>query len=168
MIRTVDCIINGAPRRIDVDERASLLDMLRAEGLTGTKQACGVGECGACTVLLDGVAVDSCLVLAVRAEGMHIRTVEGESASGLSPVQRALVDAGAVQCGFCTPGIVMSATALLEEQRRERPGETLSRDEIRRGMAGNLCRCTGYDAVVTAVERCMNAKAHPKEPEQIP
>lgn len=148
----LSCTVNGRHLRLDVDIRASLLDVLRAEGLTGVKQGCGVGECGACTVLVEGVPVDSCLYLAVWAEGKAIRTVEGEMKNGaLSLVQRAYADAGAVQCGFCTPGLIMTSTAYVEARR----GGTPDREHIRRAHAGHLCRCTGYTAIVDAVERCL-------------
>ena len=115
------------------------------------KQGCGVGECGACTVLIDGVATDSCLYLAVWADGKRIRTAEGEVKNGrISQVQQAYVDAGAVQCGFCTPGLVMATTALLAKH----PSRPLTHEEIRRGLAGNLCRCTGYQMVIRAVKAC--------------
>ena len=144
--------VNGQLLQLDVDVRASLLDVLRAEGLTGVKQGCGVGECGACTVLVDGTPVDSCLYLAVWTEGKSVRTAEGEMKDGqLSVVQQAYVDAGAVQCGFCTPGLVMSSTAFVEKHQ----GQEVTREEIRRGHAGNLCRCTGYSTIVDAVERCL-------------
>lgn len=168
MHKSIQCTVNGRICVLEVDIRASLLDALRAEGLTGTKQGCGVGECGACTVLINGKAVDSCLYLAVRAEGKDIRTVEGEAAryaqgetcacgknTSLSPMQKALVDAGAVQCGFCTPGMVMAGTALVEEYGCAQNPTPLERETIRHGMSGNLCRCTGYDAIVNAVETCL-------------
>lgn len=156
MRQNITCTVNGKALTLDVDVRASLLETLRAEGLTGTKQGCGVGECGACTVLVDDMPVDSCLYLAVWVDGRAVRTVEGELRpdGGLSPVQRAYVDAGAVQCGFCTPGLIMSSTAFVEQHA----GERVSREEIRRGHAGNLCRCTGYGAIVDAVERCLKMK----------
>lgn len=142
--------INGRTYSMDVDVRISLLELLRALGFTSVKEGCGVGECGACTVLVDGVAVDSCLYLAVRADGRAIRTAEGECADGrLSPVQEAYVEEGAVQCGFCTPGLIMTTTGFLE-QHGDSP---LTRDEIARAHAGNLCRCTGYQAIIQAVQR---------------
>jgi aerobic-type carbon monoxide dehydrogenase small subunit (CoxS/CutS family) len=135
-----------------VDARKSLLEALRENGYTGVKEGCGAGECGACTVLVDGAPVDSCLYLAVWAEGRSIRTVEGEAKDRkLSAVQQAYLDAGAVQCGFCTPGLVMTTTAFVEKHR----GESVSREEIRKAHAGNLCRCTGYEAVIRAVESCL-------------
>ena len=130
------------------------MELLRDEGLTSVKQGCGVGECGACTVLIDGVATDSCLYLAVWADGKRIRTAEGEVKNGrLSLVQQAYVDAGAVQCGFCTPGLVMATTALLAKH----PSRPLTHEEIRRGLAGNLCRCTGYQMVIRAVKACTDS-----------
>ncbi|MCL2609496.1 MAG: (2Fe-2S)-binding protein [Treponema sp.] len=151
MHKTIRVEVNGRSREIAVDVRLSLLELLRDTlGLTGTKEGCGVGECGACTVLVDGRAVDSCIYLAVRADGCRITSIEGisgESPGSLSDVQESFVAHGAVQCGFCTPGLVMAATAFLEG-RTEIP----DRDEIRRGLAGNLCRCTGYSKIVDAVQ----------------
>ena len=160
MNMTIKCVLNGKHVSLEVEPGSSLLETLHSEGLTGTKSGCGVGECGACTVLVDDIPVNSCLFPAVRADGHVIRTVEGESFSteegeSLSPMQEALFEAGAVHCGFCTPGMVMSGTALIEAHLRNHPNQPLSREEIRRGMAGNLCRCTGYDAIVTAVENCL-------------
>jgi len=134
-----------------VNVRQSLLEVLREQlGLISIKQGCAAGECGACTVLIDDVPIDACIYLAVWADGRSIRTVEGESREGeLSKVQQAFVDEGAVQCGFCTPGFVLAATAFVEKHR----GQKITRDEIRRGLAGNLCRCTGYDTIITAVEK---------------
>lgn len=152
MLKTIRCTVNGKAVTLSVDVRASLLETLRGEGLTSSKQGCGVGECGACTVLVDDNPVDSCIFLAVWAEGKTIRTAEGEVHDGeLSQVQQAYVDAGAVQCGFCTPGLVMSSTAFVEKHK----GQPVSREDIRRGLAGNLCRCTGYDAIIAAVESCL-------------
>ena len=147
MLKTIRCTVNGKARELSFDVRASLLEVLRAEGLTSSKQGCGVGECGACTVLVDNIPVDSCIFLAVWADGKTIRTAEGEAKGNrLSRVQQAYVDAGAVQCGFCTPGMIMSATALLHEDPHP------SREKIRRAISGNLCRCTGYDAIVDAID----------------
>jgi len=141
--------VNGLAWSGVVEPDTTLLALLRERlALTGPKEGCGIGECGACTVLLDGRPVNSCLVLAVEAHGARVRTVEGEAADGeLSPVQRAFVEEHAVQCGFCTPGMIMSATALLE--RNPSPTD----EEIVEAMAGNLCRCTGYAAVLRAVRR---------------
>ena len=136
-----------------MDVRQSLLEVLRKQlGLISIKQGCGVGECGACTVLVDGVAIDACIYLAVWVDGRSVRTVEGECVAGkLSPVQDAFVEEGAVQCGICTPGFVMAATGFVEKHR----GKKVTRDQIRRGLAGNLCRCTGYDTIVNAVEKSL-------------
>ena len=144
----ITCTINGQVREFVLDPRTSLLELLRSEGLTSIKQACAVGECGACTALIDGTPTDTCIYLAVWANGKTIRTAEGEVRDGIiSPVQQAYVDTGAVQCGFCTPGLVMTTTALVEKYQ----GQTLCRDTIRRELAGNLCRCTGYEKVIDAV-----------------
>jgi aerobic-type carbon monoxide dehydrogenase small subunit (CoxS/CutS family) len=144
--------INGQTVSARVHPGMSLLDLLREQGFTGAKQGCGVGECGACTVLVDQVPVDSCLYLAVWAQGRAVRTIEGEARDNvLSPIQEAYLEAGAVQCGFCTPGLIMNSTAFVEKHL----GQTVSRDDIRRGHAGNLCRCTGYTTIVDAVENCL-------------
>ncbi|MHB8766997.1 MAG: (2Fe-2S)-binding protein, partial [Deferrisomatales bacterium] len=129
--------------------QATLLEVLREQlGFTGTKEGCGTGECGACTVLLDGAPILSCLTLAAECEGQAVVTVEGLAPEGrLTPVQEAFVEAGAVQCGFCTPGMVQSTTALL----RQNPRPTLH--EIQKALEGNLCRCTGYNKIVDAVQR---------------
>jgi len=150
--REISFILNGSEITMDVDIRKSLLDVLRAEGLTSVKQGCGVGECGACTALIDGVPFDTCVYLAVWADGKDIRTAEGESKNGkLSKVQQAYIDAGAVQCGYCTPGFIMTTTAFVEKYK----GEKVDRELIRREHSGNLCRCTGYEMIVCAVESCM-------------
>ena len=148
MLKTIRCTVNGKARELSFDVRASLLEVLRAEGLTSSKQGCGVGECGACTVLVDNIPVDSCIFLAVWADGKTIRTAEGEAKGNrLSRVQQAYVDAGAVQCGFCTPGMILSAKALL--MKNPHP----SRDEICRALAGNLCRCSGYQQIIRAINK---------------
>lgn len=147
----IQCEINGKPYSYAVPPTMSLLHFLRGQGLISVKEGCSVGECGACTVRVDGVAIDSCLYLAVWADGKSIRTVEGErQGNELSDVQQAFIDEGAVQCGFCTPGLVMASAALLDKTDR-RP---LTEAEIRRGLSGNLCRCTGYQNVVRAVKKC--------------
>lgn len=141
--------INARHYEIEVDIRKSLMDLLRELGYTSVKKGCGVGECGACTVLVEGNPIDSCLYLAVWAANKAIRTVEGECRNGnLSAVQDAYVEEGAVQCGFCTPGLIMSSTAFLEKNS----GKVFSREEIKKGHAGNLCRCTGYQTIINAVE----------------
>jgi carbon-monoxide dehydrogenase small subunit len=139
--------INGNEQRISVPASMTLLELIRDRlHLTGTKEGCSIGECGACTVILDGRPVTSCLVLAVEVDGCEIETIEGEAHDGeLSALQQAFIDAGAVQCGFCTPGMVLSARALL--QRTSDPSD----EEILEAIAGNLCRCTGYEAILSAV-----------------
>jgi carbon-monoxide dehydrogenase small subunit len=139
--------VNGEPVRLEVAPHATLLEVLRDDlELTGTKYGCGEGECGACSVLLDGRVVNSCLVLAVECEGSELLTIEGLKANGrLHPIQQAFVDHGAIQCGFCTPGMIMATYALL--QANPSPAE----DEIKRGLEGNLCRCTGYRKIIDAV-----------------
>ncbi|MCI0436570.1 MAG: (2Fe-2S)-binding protein, partial [Gemmatimonadetes bacterium] len=140
---TISFTVNGAPCTLDVHPMARLLDVLRQDlKLTGTKEGCGEGECGACSVLLDGELVNSCLIPALHADGTHIRTIEGLTESGrLSRVQEAFIAAGGAQCGICTPGMILAATRLLEEHPE--PSEA----EIRNGLAGNLCRCTGYTRI---------------------
>lgn len=146
---SVSLTINNRSYALDVDVRKSLMDLLRELGFTSVKHGCGVGECGACTVLVDDVPVDSCLYLAVWANNRAIRSTEGECRDGeLSAVQEAYMEEGAVQCGFCTPGLIMNSTAFIEKNA----GKELSRDEIRKGHAGNLCRCTGYQTIINAVE----------------
>ena len=139
--------VNGDPQQFLCDPAATLLDALRDElGLTGSKEGCGSGDCGACTVVLDGQMVCSCLVLAAEAEGRKIATIEGVAeGSELHPVQRKFLEKGALQCGFCTPGFIVASKALLDHNPD--PSET----EVRYWLAGNLCRCTGYDKIVRAV-----------------
>lgn len=145
---TVTCTINGAPYQFTLSPATPLSDLLRTQGLLSVKQGCCVGECGACTVLIDGTAIDSCLYLATWIDGKEIRTLEGESVGGeLSAVQAAYAKSGAVQCGFCTPGLVMATKALLAKPHVK----PFTVQEIRRGLAGNLCRCTGYQLVVDTV-----------------
>ena len=147
--------LNGRDVSCMTDVRLSLLDLLRDEfGLTSVKKGCEVGECGACTVILDGQAVNSCLVPALSLEGRRVLTVEGLAEDGaLPPLQEAFARHGAVQCGFCTPGFLMSAKALLDENPH--PG----REEIRRAVAGNLCRCTGYEQIIEAIADVAGEKA---------
>ena len=149
MEKMIQVSINGREYTKSVDIRKSLLEFLRDDiGMMGAKEGCSVGECGACTVIVDGETIDSCICLAISVDGKSIRTIEGitKADGSLSDVQQNFVDAGAVQCGFCIPGLVVSATALLEHNPNP------SRDEIRKGLAGNLCRCTGYMKIVDAVE----------------
>jgi carbon-monoxide dehydrogenase small subunit len=143
----VSTSVNGDPQQFLCDPDTTLLEALREEmGLTGSKEGCGSGDCGACTVVLDGQMVCSCLVLAPEAEGRQIATIEGVAeGSVLHPVQRKFLEHGALQCGFCTPGFIMASKALLD--RNPDPSET----EVRYWLAGNLCRCTGYDKIVRAV-----------------
>ncbi len=150
MIDVLRCVVNGREIETPFDQRESLLEVLRERlGLTSVKKGCEVGECGACTVLIDGHAVDSCLYLAAWAQGRRIVTVEGlKSPTGeLSPVQQAFVDEAAVQCGFCTPGIILTAVELLES------GKRYTRDELRKLISGHLCRCTGYENILNALEK---------------
>ena len=147
-MRTLDFILNGEACHTEIPEDATLLKVLRdILHLTGTKEGCGEGDCGACTVLVDGRSVNSCLFPAVQAEGCQVMTIEGvEADPELARIQKAFVDYGAVQCGFCSPGMIMSTVALL--QKNPKPTE----EEIRRGLSGNICRCTGYQAMVDAIQ----------------
>jgi len=149
MKRIIALTVNGEPREVAVEPRRTLAEMLRLDlGLTGTKIGCAIGDCGACTVLLDGVPVFSCLVLAVEAEGRDVLTIEGVAdGASLHPIQQAFVEAGAIQCGFCTPGMVLNTLALL----RDTPNPT--EEQIRRALSGSLCRCTGYQKIVEAVQQ---------------
>jgi len=148
----VSCVVNGEPREADdVWPGESLLYVLRERlGLPGTKNACEQGECGSCTVYLDGVVVCACLVAAGQAEGRSVRTVEGLAAGGaLDPVQEAFLEAGAVQCGFCTPGLIVAVRDLID--RNPAPSDA----DVREALAGNLCRCTGYEHILDAVRRAV-------------
>ena len=140
--------VNGETEQVDVPSNLTLLGLLREKlALTGTKNGCTAGECGACTVLMNGEPVNSCMVLAVECHGAEIITVEGLAQDGrLDPVQQALIDTGGVQCGFCTPGVLITARALLD--RNPRPSE----DEIREALVGNLCRCTGYVRIIQGIQ----------------
>jgi carbon-monoxide dehydrogenase small subunit len=144
----IQLTINGETVEAAVEPNRTLLQLLRDDlGLTGTKHGCGLGDCGACTVILDGMPVNSCLVLAVQAQGREVLTIEGLAENGkLHPIQQAFVDKGAIQCGFCSPGMILAAKALLDENPQ--PTEL----EIRTAISGNLCRCTGYQKIVEAIQ----------------
>jgi carbon-monoxide dehydrogenase small subunit len=139
--------VNGSSYELGVQPWETLLEVIRDKlGLTGTKEGCGLGECGACTVIMDGKTVNSCLVLAVEADGKQITTIEGlADGDELHPIQEAFIEHGGLQCGFCTPGMIMSAKALLDENPAP------SEQDIRRGIAGNLCRCTGYTKIIESI-----------------
>ncbi len=157
---TISFKVNGKRVEVEASPEDRLIDVLRgALRLTGTKEGCGIGECGACTVLLDGGPVSSCLVPALQVENREVETVEGLARDGaLHPLQEAFIEHAAVQCGFCTPGMLMSAVALL----REKPRPT--RGDIARAISGNLCRCTGYHQIMAAVEAAAKAiEAEPAE-----
>jgi aerobic-type carbon monoxide dehydrogenase small subunit (CoxS/CutS family) len=148
----VSFMLNGRSVAVDVDPAARLLDLLRYDlGLTGTKEGCGEGECGACTVWLDGLPADSCLVAAFQAEGREVRTIESVDPDRV----RELRSAGATQCGACTPGVVMTALWILEHPR------LLETHTVRELMAGNLCRCTGYDGIIEGIEAAMKERGLP-------
>lgn len=151
MTRQVFLTVNGLGQILEIDVRASLLEVLRQQlGYTGVKKGCCTGECGACTVLVDGIPIDSCLYLAVWADGKKIVTIEGISSNGeLSRVQQAFIEEGAIQCGFCTPGLVLTATALVERRN-------LTEDDVKREISGHLCRCTGYKNIVAAVQKALD------------
>ncbi len=154
MKKQLKLTVNGEPRQIFVQPYYSLLDTLRYElGLTGTKKGCDEGDCGACTVILNGKAVTSCMVLALGVQNAELTTIEGlATQNALHPVQQAFVDHGGLQCGFCTPGLVMSGVALLEEN----PSPT--EEEAKFAVGGNLCRCTGYSKVIEAIMAAAKAK----------
>lgn len=158
-------IVNGRDRRLNVAPNETLLDLLRERlALTGTKKSCGEGECGACTVLVDGRAVNSCLMLAAEADGCEVLTIEGlAEGDELHPLQEAFLSAGAVQCGFCTPGMIMSALGLLMENPDPTP------DDVKKALCGNLCRCTGYVPIIAAVQdaaaRMRERQEHAEGPE---
>ena len=140
--------LNGKSTQVEVPPHWTLLKLLREKlGLTGTKEGCGIGECGACTVLMDGMPVNACLVLAPKVEGKEVETIEGlGSRESLHPLQKSFIDHGAIQCGFCTPGILMSAKSLLEENSNP------TQEEIKEAISGHLCRCTGYHQIIEAIE----------------
>ncbi|EHL13678.1 hypothetical protein HMPREF9625_01967 [Oribacterium parvum ACB1] len=152
MLKIIHFTVNGKKVELAVDERESLLDTLRNRlDLTSVKKGCEVGECGACTVLVDGEAIDSCIYLAMWADGKSVMTVEGLKGENgeLSPIQRAFIEEAAVQCGFCTPGIIMSAVEIVGS------GKRYTKDELRKLISGHLCRCTGYENILKAVERAV-------------
>ena len=148
MKRRLNLKVNGRSEELLIEPNKTLLQVLREDlGLTGAKHGCGVGDCGSCTVLLDGKPVNSCLVLALQVEGREIVTIEGLAQGGeLHPIQDAFIDHGAIQCGFCTPGMILTGKALLDVNPNP------DRREIRRAISGNLCRCTGYQKIVEALE----------------
>ncbi len=151
----IEFTLNGQPTTLDAPPDISLLDLLRDYlNLTGTKEACSIGECGACSILLDGQLVNSCLLLAPQAAGREIVTIEGirDEHGGPNDLQRNFITHGAVQCGFCIPGMVLAGEALLAKN------STPTRSEIREGLAGNLCRCTGYQQIVDAIEATGNER----------
>jgi carbon-monoxide dehydrogenase small subunit len=154
MKKRIEVTVNGEKYDLAIEAHKLLLEFLRDDlGLTGTKESCGTGECGACTVLLDGKAVNSCLILAVDADRKTITTIEGLSkAQDLDPLQESFIKMGAIQCGFCTPGMIMSAKALLNEN----PNPDVS--EIKKALAGNICRCTGYKKIIEAVKTAANSQ----------
>ena len=164
MKQTIKLIVNGKSYLVNAEPSARLIDVLRVElGLTGTKEGCGTGDCGACTVLVDGVPYNSCLLLAVRVSDRQILTIEGLAENGeLSPIQQAFIDHGGFQCGFCTPGVIISTKALLDTNPDP------SEDEILTALAGNICRCTGYSKIIESVKAAaeMLNKAS-KEPQQL-
>ena len=152
MLKIISMKVNGKQHELAVDVRESLADALRNRlALTSVKKGCEVGECGACTVLVDGVSVDSCIYLAVWADGKSILTVEGlQGENGeLNPIQQAFIDEAAVQCGFCTPGLIMTAVEIVGS------GKQYTREELRKLISGHLCRCTGYENILRAVEKAM-------------
>jgi len=146
--QVVSVTVNGEPYEVFIDSRTTLLQLLREHlGLTGTKEGCSEGECGACSVMLNGRLVDSCLIFAAEANGGQVQTIEGLAVNGeLHPVQKAFIECGGVQCGFCTPGMIMASKALLESI----PNPT--QVQIRQALGGNLCRCTGYAKIIDAVQ----------------
>ena len=152
MQKIISITVNGRERQLAIDIRDSLADVLRYQlGLTSVKKGCEAGECGACTVLLDGHAVNSCIYLALWADGKSLLTVEGLTGPNgeLSPVQQAFIDEAAVQCGFCTPGLILTAVELMGS------GKHYTREELRREISGHLCRCTGYENILNAIEKAL-------------
>ena len=146
--KNLEMTVNGKPVSLEIDPNARLIDVLRDTlHLTGTKEGCGIGECGACTVIADGKTINSCLALAVQMQGKNITTIEGlEEGGNLHPLQKSFMELSAIQCGFCTPGMILSAKALLDKTPRP------TREQIKTAIAGNLCRCTGYEQIFQAIE----------------
>jgi carbon-monoxide dehydrogenase small subunit len=144
--------VNGKDYELQIKPSANLLDVIREDlGLTGTKEGCGVGECGSCTVIVDGITVNACLMLAMEAQGSRVTTIEGlADGDKLHPIQQAFVDVGGLQCGFCTPGMILSTKALLDEN------DSPTDEEIRKGLEGNFCRCTGYTKIIESVRTAAN------------
>ncbi len=161
--KEIHCTVNGQSKTFNVDVRTSLLDMMRGNaGLQSVKHGCDVGECGACTVLINGRPYNSCIYLAVWAEGKEIMTLEGlsDKKGAISDIQQAFIDEGAVQCGFCTPGFIMASIPIINSDTES------SREEIRKQISGNLCRCTGYEHIVNAIEKTQKkriAEKHVKD-----
>ncbi len=155
MKKIISLTVNGIRHEVAVEPRRTLLELLREDlDLTGTKKGCGIGDCGACTVLVEGVATLSCLTLAIQVDGRAVETIEGLAENGKpNRLQQSFVDHGAIQCGFCTPGMLMTASELL--RRNPNPGE----QEIRRAISGNLCRCTGYQKIVEAIQAATEGKS---------
>ena len=152
MFKNIQMTVNGKAVELAVDHRETLSDTLRGLGLTSVKKGCSAGECGACTVLLDGKSVNSCIYFTLWAEGRSVLTVEGLRGDGkLHPVQQAFVDEAAIQCGFCTPGLILSAVEIVGR------GEKYTRDELRNLISGHLCRCTGYENILNAIESVVNS-----------
>ena len=148
MTREISFLLNGNETSVEIKDHWTLLHLLREEfGLTGTKEGCGSGECGACTVIVDGAAINSCLYLAVEVDGKEVLTIEGlaSPAGNLHPLQKSFIENGGIQCGFCTPGMVLAAKTLLDEN----PNPTC--DEIKHAIAGNICRCTGYIQIIDSI-----------------
>jgi len=162
MKKIINLTVNNEAYELAVEPNRTLVEVLRQDlGLTGTKQGCGVGDCGSCTVIMDGKPVNSCLVLAVQANGRNILTIEGlDTDQGLHPLQQAFVDKGAIQCGFCTPGMILSAKSLLDQNPK--PDES----EIRMAISGNLCRCTGYQKIVEAIQHASKVSSQKEIPNE--
>jgi len=158
--KDITCTVNGKVRTYSVDVRESLSDMLRGQaGLDSIKHGCDVGECGACTVLIDGKPFNSCIYMAIWAEGKEIITLEGlsDTKGAISDIQQAFIDEGAVQCGFCTPGFIMASIPIISSETES------CREEIRRQISGNLCRCTGYENIVNAIEKTQKKRIAEKK-----